>query len=640
MAADNKVRVSIVAEMTGDGISKARNELDALEKKLPGATRGVEEHGLAQRKLGDLAGGAGQRINDLAAEFTGRLGPAGAKAQQAVEGVTGGISAMPVASAAAVGGVAVLGAAMYKMGQSGVDAFLELGDKVKSFQEAAGTSAEDSSVLVDAFDDLGIGADTGAGAMARLARNVVSNRDALAAHGAEVALTKDGLYDAWGTLGNVAEAFANSKDQTDKAAIGNAAFGKSWRDLAPLLQGGRANLDEIREEAKRLGIVMSQDDVEAAHNFKMSLVDLKDSFDGTKISIGRELVPELTRFVTGLTNVSQKTDEVTHGTVNLGSAFAAVAKGAAGPAVAIISAFGNTGKAAKDVADAQTEMVETGATVVKSLDAIAGGSRATKEDVADYEKSVRQAAAAYKEYEANAMAAAKATTDMADAQNAGASVELSYESSVLGTANSLHEQTTKSEELAVAIRDHGAASEEARKAQADLDGQTIATKTSFINQADAAVILAENTANAAGQSLNASQKATIQRDEYNKLAATLDPGSPLRVYLEGLIQKLNSLPERKTVNVDINQNYRSSGVNQVGGVTVMASGGTTGTYGDVIVGERGPERLRLPAGSEVTPNHLLTGAGGGNTYNLYVESGADADEIGRAIAWHTRYAGV
>ena len=57
----------------------------------------------------------------------------------------------------------------------------------------------------------------------------------------------------------------------------------------------------------------------------------------------------------------------------------------------------------------------------------------------------------------------------------------------------------------------------------------------------------------------------------------------------------------------------SQGVAALSSVAGLAEGGTVLSPGDFIVGERGPERLRLPTGSEVSP---LDSGGGGTVINI------------------------
>lgn len=78
----------------------------------------------------------------------------------------------------------------------------------------------------------------------------------------------------------------------------------------------------------------------------------------------------------------------------------------------------------------------------------------------------------------------------------------------------------------------------------------------------------------------------------------------------------------------------------------MATGGLVQRAGMALVGERGPEIVRLPRGSEVIPNHesaglLGGGGGGGTTIQVNIDATIDLDspgaveKIARAIAYET-----
>ena len=69
--------------------------------------------------------------------------------------------------------------------------------------------------------------------------------------------------------------------------------------------------------------------------------------------------------------------------------------------------------------------------------------------------------------------------------------------------------------------------------------------------------------------------------------------------------------------------------------TFRAMGGPASGW--TVVGERGPELVHLPKGSEVVPNHA-TGAVGA-TVNVYVQSNASPADIGREVAWVLRTSG-
>ena len=60
--------------------------------------------------------------------------------------------------------------------------------------------------------------------------------------------------------------------------------------------------------------------------------------------------------------------------------------------------------------------------------------------------------------------------------------------------------------------------------------------------------------------------------------------------------------------------------------------------GSVLVGERGPEVVQLPRGSNVVANHEGGMNGGGVVVN--VQSNADPFEIASQVAWSLRMGGI
>lgn len=73
----------------------------------------------------------------------------------------------------------------------------------------------------------------------------------------------------------------------------------------------------------------------------------------------------------------------------------------------------------------------------------------------------------------------------------------------------------------------------------------------------------------------------------------------------------------------------------IGKLPGLARGGTVTRSGRVMVGEQGPEILNLPRGASVVPlskSRMLSGGGGGNTYNIYPQS-EDVESIARRVAF-------
>lgn len=62
----------------------------------------------------------------------------------------------------------------------------------------------------------------------------------------------------------LAEGMAKIPDAANRAAIATDLFGKAGQKLMPLLEGGRASVDGLREAAHKLGVVMSEEAIKRA----------------------------------------------------------------------------------------------------------------------------------------------------------------------------------------------------------------------------------------------------------------------------------------------------------------------------------------------------------------------------------------
>lgn len=82
------------------------------------------------------------------------------------------------------------------------------------------------------------------------------------------------------------------------------------------------------------------------------------------------------------------------------------------------------------------------------------------------------------------------------------------------------------------------------------------------DQAGAALRLAQDQAKANGVELTAAQQKAILRQELMKVAATLDPSSPLRQNILGLADDIASVPDQAPVNINVNTAKARSDLDQ------------------------------------------------------------------------------
>ena len=102
----------------------------------------------------------------------------------------------------------------------------------------------------------------------------------------------------------IADKLAAIRDPAEQAAAGAQIFGKGFKTLRPLLDGGSAGIDTLVARAKHLGLVLGSDDARAAEEFGDGLADLKKSILGNVYAIGAALVPILSAAAAWLTEAA------------------------------------------------------------------------------------------------------------------------------------------------------------------------------------------------------------------------------------------------------------------------------------------------------------------------------------------------
>lgn len=97
-------------------------------------------------------------------------------------------------------------------------------------------------------------------------------------------------------LADVAERFARMEDGATKTALAIALFGRSGADLIPMLNMGKSGLAELATEADRLGITLSTSTGRSAEAFNDSLTRLQSVFAGVINRIMVGILPALDEF--------------------------------------------------------------------------------------------------------------------------------------------------------------------------------------------------------------------------------------------------------------------------------------------------------------------------------------------------------
>lgn len=113
--------------------------------------------------------------------------------------------------------------------------------------------------------------------------------------------TEEVLLEVIGTL-------AEMDDEVTRNAAANDIFGKSYQDLAPLLNEGKDGINALMQEAVDYNMVISNDSVKAAAAYRDSIDRLNGTFNGLKTRVVQQFLPALTTIIDGFTELASGTD--------------------------------------------------------------------------------------------------------------------------------------------------------------------------------------------------------------------------------------------------------------------------------------------------------------------------------------------
>lgn len=203
--------------------------------------------------------------------------------------------------AAGIGAAAgVVGGAMLGVAGKTADAMGDIDDMA----QRTGTTAEEFQKYAYAAKLSGMETATLEGAMIKAQKSFAdaseggkTASEAFSRLGLDVSsMTSDGAFDA------AIMALADIEDTTERNAIANDIFGKSYAELAPMLNGGSEGIKALKDEAVKLGGVMSNEAVSAGAEFGDAIDKAKTMANGLFMELGTALIPIFMQLLTWVTD--------------------------------------------------------------------------------------------------------------------------------------------------------------------------------------------------------------------------------------------------------------------------------------------------------------------------------------------------
>lgn len=199
-----------------------------------------------------------------------------------------------LAAAAGVAGAAVLGVA---------NSSAEYADKFDKSSLRTGIEVENLQRLEYAAGQSGVSLET----VEKSAKKLNDRMSELSEGNQTTAAMFENLgvsvYNADGSMRSSNDVFddtllklADMGDTAEATALGTDLFGKAYVDMKPLLASGASGIEELKNRADELGIVMSGDAVSAGVKFGDTVADIKSSLGGLKNTLGAAVTPILQEF--------------------------------------------------------------------------------------------------------------------------------------------------------------------------------------------------------------------------------------------------------------------------------------------------------------------------------------------------------
>ena len=277
------------AQLTAE-IAKTEHALGELETEASGSADALED-------TADAADNAG----DEAEESADAMEALGNAAEVAGEVAVAALEAVVVAAAAV--GTAIVAAAV-EAGTALVNATMNtsaLADELLTMSSTTGLATDTLQELNYASELLDVSTDTVTGSMTKLLKTMSSADSGSASALAGFEALGISIYDLNGNLRDNEDVFWEAIDalgqienESERDAAAMSLFGKSARELNPLIEAGSEGFRDLAEEAHEVGYVMDGETLDAFGALDDNMQRMSNTAQAVSQTFGQVLLPILT----------------------------------------------------------------------------------------------------------------------------------------------------------------------------------------------------------------------------------------------------------------------------------------------------------------------------------------------------------
>ena len=283
-------------------LNNAETQEIKLRRALDETNKEIEQQGSDSQAAGQKMATLGDQVAGIADKFGLRLPESIKGALDHVDGFSTGTIAAMGAAAAGIGAVTLAIDGI----KAGIQAVQKLNDMTieqghwaddlltKSAQTGLGTDLLQQLDYASKFLDFE-GIDS---SLVKLTSSMDSARDgaekqaaAFQALGVSVTDTDGNLRNNWDTFMDVIDALGTVENATERDALANDLFGKSYSDLKPLIDAGTDSLQELMDAAVENGYVLDESQVQKLGEVDDAYQEYQTQIEAVKKKLAVEFAP-------------------------------------------------------------------------------------------------------------------------------------------------------------------------------------------------------------------------------------------------------------------------------------------------------------------------------------------------------------
>lgn len=285
-------------------LANAEEQQAKLERAVEENNRALEDQGEAMEEAGEKTVGLGDGLDSITGKLGIQIPDAAKEALNGMGDFSAGTVAEMTSAAAAI-------AAVYKIGKELYDLTIEAAAKADALLTRSAQTGLDTSTLqgldyASRFLDFE-GLDKTLGqftqTMAAANEGAKAQAEAFAQLGISVTDVDGNLLNSYDTFLAAIDALGKIENATERDALANDIFGKSYADMKPLIDAGTESLQAYIDEATRLGYVVDEQVVQKLGNLADALEKNEASADALKTKLAGELAPTFTLLTNASTGV-------------------------------------------------------------------------------------------------------------------------------------------------------------------------------------------------------------------------------------------------------------------------------------------------------------------------------------------------